>query len=448
MSDTSTRIRSLRALSVLALCGALGGCSLDVANPTLVTPDAVEGREEMLQPFVNGIEASWRRSYGWQASSGAAASDETAFGHVWAPWNEYDRRKVTPDGISTLGFPFLAQTIAAGEVYSGEIEKLVGAAADKSPALAGALAYTGFAYGMTADLYCEVVVDGAKVQPAAAYTRALERLTRAASIATAAGADGRHWLNLANVGIARTNLSLGRLPDAITAARKVDADFAAHVRYAPHPDFGNWTFYNIYARTSGFKSPVEFNQGIGPANAQKLLIRPVPGQAGKFTWDRRVPFQSDSVTLLMGGWNAPRYAYVPYSPSSFGGYNPDNPKIIGEGEAIRFASGLEAKYIIAEASLRGGAGGWSQAEVRNFINERRAFGGLAPFSGTDLFAELRYNRMLDFYLAGFRFQDLRRYKERYAIDEFPTGPLDGFLTGSAPESYGSDTCWPLPTGAT
>lgn len=445
--NTNTRIRSQRALSVFVLSGMFGACTLDVSNPTLVTPEAVEGREEMLKPFVNGIEAYWRQGYAWQASSGAAASDETAFGHVWTPWNEYDRRRVTSDGISTLGFPFLAQTIAAGEVYSGEIEKLVGAAADRSPALAGALIYTGLAYSMTADLHCDVVVDGAKAPPAAGYARALERLTRAVTIASAAGEEGKHWLNVANLGIARTNLSLGKLGEAIAAARKVDADFAAYVRYAAHPDFGNWTFYNLYARTAGFKSPVEFNQGIGPEQAKKLLVRPDPAQPGSFTWDRRVPFQSSEITLLMGGWNAPRYAYVPYSPSSFTGYNPGSPKIIGEDEAIRFASGLEAKYIIAEASLNGGTGGWSQAEVLSFINERRAFGGLSPYTGSDLFAELRFNRMLDFYLAGFRFQDLRRYKERYGIDEFPSGPLEGFLTGSAPEDYGSDTCWPLPTGA-
>lgn len=445
MKGTFRQMRH-RALPALAALGMLGGCDgmLDVENPTLVTPEVVEGKEEMLTPFVLGIESRFRQGYAWMASSGASASDEAVFGHVWSPWNEYDRRKVTPDGGATAtGYPFVTATIATGELYTQEIEKLVGAGAASSPALAGALAYTGFGWLQGAEHHCELVVDGTRGPVSRAYAKAIERLTRAAAIGAAAGPEGKHWVNLANVGIARAHLNMGNRAQAIEFAKKVDPEFTAWVRYSSHTDFFNWQYYNLYARTAGMKSPVEFNQGIGPADARKLLVRPVAGQPGKLTWDRRVPFQADSLSLLMGGWSLPRYAYVPFSPSSFSGYNPDSPRLIRDDEDIRFASGLEARYIIAEASLNGGAGGWSQAQVLQFVNERRAAGGVAPFAGGDLFRELREQKKMDFFFAGYRFPDLRRYLERYGINEFPSGALDGF-TGAAPETYGAETCWPLP----
>jgi hypothetical protein len=434
-----------RMAPALAAAVALAACDLLSAdNPTLVTPEDVEGKEEMLQPLVNGIESRFRQSYAWMASSGSAASDESVFGHVWTPWNEYDRRRVTAQGgANGIGYPFVTATIATGEIYTDEIERLVGAQASSSPALAGALAYTGFGYILGAEHHCEMVVDGTRGPVARAYEKAITHLTRAAAIGAAGGAQGRHWQNLANVGIARSHLNLGNLAQAIQFANQVDAGFEAWVRYSAHTDFFNWTYYNLYARTAGFKSPVEFNQGIGPSQAARLLNRTVPGSPGTFTWDRRVPFQADSLTLLMGGWATPRYAYVPYSPSSFSGYSADAPHTIRDDEDIRFASSLEAKYIIAEASLRGGAGGWSNAQVLAFIDQRRAAGGHGPYGGADLFAELREQKKLDFYFAGYRFPDLRRYLTKYGINEFPSGGLDGF-TSASPEDYGADTCWPLP----
>jgi hypothetical protein len=429
---------------MLAAVAALGACDvLSVENPTLVTPEDVEGKEEMLQPLVNGIESRFRQSYAWMASSGSAASDESVFGHVWTPWNEFDRRRVDAQGgANGIGYPFITATIATGELYTQEIERLVGDQANQSPALAGALAYTGFGYILGAEHQCELVVDGSRGPVSRGFEKAITHLTRAAAIGAAAGTQGRHWQNLANVGIARSHLNLGNHTQAIQFAKLVDPGFEAWVRYSTHTDFFNWTYYNLYARTAGFKSPVEFNQGIGPAEAAVLRDRPVPGHPGEFTWDRRVPFQLDSLTLLMGGWSSPRYAYVPFSPSSFSGYSPDAPHMIREDEDIRFASALEAKYIIAEASLRGGTGGWTDAQIRAFIDERRAVGGLGTYGGSDLFAELREQKKRDFYFAGYRFPDLRRYT-KYGVDEFPHGGLDGF-TSTAPESYGKDTCWPLP----
>jgi hypothetical protein len=108
---------------------------------------------------------------------------------------------------------------------------------------------------------------------------------------------------------------------------------------------------------------------------------------------------------------------------------------------IRFASGLEARYMVAEA------GGMSPAELRAFINERRAVGGLQPFAGSDaqLTDELLEQRKWDFFLAGFRMPDLIRYKKLYSKDLWPKGKMSG-VTASYTQNYGSAECWPI--GAT
>ena len=101
---------------------------------------------------------------------------------------------------------------------------------------------------------------------------------------------------------------------------------------------------------------------------------------------------------------------------------------------MRFASGLEARYIVAEA------GGMSASDLRAFIDERRAVGQLAPFAGTDaeLFGELLNQRLRDFFLDGHRMGDLRRYKKLYSFDFWPKGTMPGLTT-----QYGTQECWPI-----
>ncbi|HET7321794.1 MAG TPA: hypothetical protein VFI96_04805 [Longimicrobiaceae bacterium] len=437
----SRRRWALRALVLVGSISLFAGCGdvLDVDNPSLVTPGQVEGQTTMLDKFVAGIEANWRIGYGWNASSGAAMTDETIFGHGWTPWNEYDRRKITPQGITSLGYPFITAAIASGELYTKEVEKLAGPDSLKSAPVAAAYAYTGYSYLSAAQLYCQVVIDGSAQEDAAAYARAVELLHKAADVASAAGVDS--IAHMANLGIAKAYLDLGQRDSAIVYAQKVPANWSGMwVRYTFDADFNKWTFYNLYKRTAGFKSTVEFNQGVAPQEAWKLDTR-----NGGTLPDLRTPYQTDSLTTLMGGWNKPRYAYVPYVPSQFSSYTPGNSNLISEDDDIRFASGLEAQYIIAEASLNGGAGGWSEGQVRDFVDARRRVGApdAGDYAGDDLFAELRHQKLLDFYLAGFRYPDLRRYLNQYGINEFPTGPLNGFVGTAAPEDYGTDTCWPI-----
>jgi hypothetical protein len=101
---------------------------------------------------------------------------------------------------------------------------------------------------------------------------------------------------------------------------------------------------------------------------------------------------------------------------------------------VKFATGLEARYVVAEVA-------GPIASTLAFVNERRAVGGQAAvtLAGNELMAEFRTQRALDFYLTGQRLGDLRRYKAKQAIDLFPTGKFP--ITS---DQYGTATCFVIP----
>ena len=100
---------------------------------------------------------------------------------------------------------------------------------------------------------------------------------------------------------------------------------------------------------------------------------------------------------------------------------------------IKFATGLEAQYVIAEAD------GATPATLA-FVNARRAVGNQAPVSltGAALITELRAQRARDFFLTGQRLGDLRRYLKA-GVDLFPKGKYPVFS-----DFYGDKTCFIVP----
>ena len=101
---------------------------------------------------------------------------------------------------------------------------------------------------------------------------------------------------------------------------------------------------------------------------------------------------------------------------------------------VKFATGLEARYVIAEAN-------GAVASTLAFVNERRAVGGkpAVNLTGTELMAELRVQRSIDFYLTGQYLGDLRRYKAKLGIDLFPSGKFP--VTADV---YSAHTCFLVP----
>ena len=145
--------------------------------------------------------------------------------------------------------------------------------------------------------------------------------------------------------------------------------------------------------------------------------------------DPRVPQPATTQLGLTGG-----SIYTPLTPYMYTGWVPTGAAArIDFGSDIKFATGLEAQYVLAETA-------GPVASTLTFVNQRRAVGGEAPvtLTGPALMTELAEQRARDFYLTGQRLGDLRRYAKA-GNDLFPKGLYPLFN-----DSYGTDECFIVP----
>lgn len=408
-------------LSIVAACDSL----LEVENPAAITEDNLQGDEQSVTFMARGIQGEVRREYVWMAAMGAAFTDEGISGHPWQPWNGYDERRVPPDNGAHAGFTYglLQRARGTADALLPRMRQALGTRATSHPQLASALAYAGYAYLLMADHLCSapVVALGRPVTPDSMYAIAATHLDEAVRVAVAAGDAA--IANLARVGLARANLNLGRHAAAIQAANAVPATFVSWLNYTPDASLGGWQMYNFLDWWAGDKAGE-----LDLAYESTFAVS-----------DRRIPRRTSLETLSDGQ----RRGYRPLQTSSYSGWTADGAgEMFDEATSVRIASGLEARYMIAEASLAGGTGGMTTTAIVAFINERRTVGGQTAYAGGTSTAELRgellEQRKRDLLLAGYRVGDLRRYKKLYNLDFWPKGVMPGLA-----RPYGTDECWPM-----
>jgi hypothetical protein len=437
MNRTTTAVRSAQVLPALGFLIGLAACTnlLEVEQRGLITEEQLK-QQRIVDAVIAAALGDYHVAFNWVAHSGASATDEAIFGHIWTPWNDYDERDLSAEGCPHdncgFGYGWMQRARVTGVRSAQHLKELQA----PDTAIAHALEYAGYSTVMLADHLCQVPLNGGPpLDPAVAYDSAIAVFQEAL---TFAGGNAR-FTNLANVGIARSYLNKNDLNHAIEYATKVDPAFEGWVRFVSSGIFDDWsTKYNLFRRTTMLES----NTALDPAEwATKR--------------DLRVPFETDSTRAIFSPHPESHRGYLPYTPYSFAGWTPGNTDTISGGADIRFASGLEARYIIAEASLYGGMGGWTQGQVQAFIDERRAVGGHGPYTGstaTDaLAAELREQRKMDFFFAGYRMPDLIRYKKYRSVDLWPRGVMGGYgydRNGQPPQTtppwrYGNVECWPV-----
>jgi len=289
-----------------------------------------------------------------------------------------------------------------------------GAIAASSLNVARALIYGGYSYVLLGEGFCEAPVNLSAALPSTELLmRAIARFDEGITVATAAMtgtnvAAAQDLINMAQVGAARAHLKKGDLAKART--------YAAPVR----DTYERWAYYsaNSVLENNAVQIAVRTNQpwlGMHPA-FQGLNDARVPQPAAS-----RPSLSSNPI-------------FPPLKPSMYSGWTATGPaQTIEVATHIRFASGLEARYIGVEAD------GPTVAMV-TFVNSRRALAGKPQvnLSGPALVAEFRSQRALDFYLTGQRLGDLRRYAAG-GTDLFPTGK---FPVGS--DTYGSMHCFIVP----
>ncbi|HET9425512.1 MAG TPA: RagB/SusD family nutrient uptake outer membrane protein [Gemmatimonadaceae bacterium] len=424
------------AVMATVLAGSAVACEdfLAVENPGAIQEPQLND-PTYIPLMVNGVIGEFQPTWTWVTYYNALFTDELRNNHVYFEERDIDRRYVTEFNgtYSFFYYSALQRSVFMGDSVASRLKNLLADSASRDLRLARVLAYSGYNYIMLGENLCVAPVNlSAPMTPAqlfeAAITRFLEAINvaqaarataaavtpaTAASNAAVAGADS--VINLARVGAARSYLNVNNKSEAISLATPVPSAFNFWAYYSSNSARENNQFYG------------RLSTGSAGSNSASVTGTPYENLN-----DPRVPHP----TATERGMNAVN-VHIPNSPSGFTTYNGTVSGADFTRDAdMRVASGLEARYIVAEA--RG-----PTAETLTFVNERRAVGGQAAvaLTGDALMAELREQRRRDLYLDNHRLGDLRRYQEFYNVDLWQTGLYPLTTTG---ETYDDRRCWPLP----
>lgn len=428
---TSGRLARLTTLGALALAlGAATGCEdfLVAENPGAVEASDLNSAayaDLIAAGPIFGFQNAWDDITWWNGQ----LADEIVNRNNVNPFIEegqIDRRELYSDMSYITAFMYnpTQQARFLAEDAVRRLTVILGDTVGRDLRVARAVAYGGYTYIGLGEMMCTTPID--KSVPKTwneMMNAAIAKFDSAVTIATAAkaylqtitpaptasilGADS--VISFARVGAARASLNLDDKAKATSYAQQVPAAFVFSAYYTDN--------------TTGQRHRTF--ERIGAGNNGTLASTPFEAMVS----DPRIP-RSTSPAARVG---------TPLSPPS---YSTFNNTAVGAPFAgimsVRVASGLEARYIIAEAE-------GPTAATLQFVNERRAAGLQTPvaLTGDALMAELRDQRARDFYLDNHRLGDLRRYKMHYNVDLFPKGPYPGSTTGQVYNE--SIDCWPLPT---
>lgn len=391
---------------------ALSACrnALDVSNPQLIPEDRLND-PQLINVLTNTAIAALQANYSEFVWYSAIITDEALNATNDYRSGELSQRIVELAQGNAGPYGQLSRFRATADSVAGRLKALVPNTATDLR-LARALAYAGYGYVFMAEFLCTAPVNGgALITDDSLEVLALSRFTQAIAIATAGRAASPAVAdtiaNFARVGAARASLNLNRKTDAINFASPVPAAFTFVADYITS---ANTSLQNsLWSRVNG--------------QNKQLGVHPLMQHFN----DPRVRYVTNAVL----GHNQLTLLNVPYSPRTFSTFTYTDSTALQPNSKIEIASGLEARFIVAEAS------GPVQATI-DLVNERRAYGKEAVLGPTDdVMAALREEKRRDLYLGARRLGDLRRYKAQGIGDFFPSGPHPNKEWGL----YGSATCY-------
>ncbi|HEX8271930.1 MAG TPA: hypothetical protein VF615_04710 [Longimicrobiaceae bacterium] len=443
MRHTNFARRAAALLPAVILAAALGACEsvLDVQNPGAVADEQLGDtlNAKLLAPTV---VSDFQRVYDDMARASAWFTDELVSGHNFVGFREWDGRIVREERTELRDiYTTLHQARFSADSLVSRYRALYPTPTPlQTLDQARMRAYGGYTYVLFGEFFCSTPLreDEAAVTSPELTKLAIPRFEEAIQLATAAktgtgavpAARADSIINLARLGLARAYLQLNDKPKAIQFAAQVPAAFEFRSFYSEQKDYAENVFF---ASTTGANQ----NMGVDVKfrNLWTIVVNAADPARRDTIYDPRVRHTATSRT----GHNGATPLFRPYSAPSFSDWKPGT-GVRGDtinftkNTSIRFASGLEARYILAEA------GGMTAAQLLAFVNERRAVGrqpALASATGVDLQAELRDQRRRDFFLDGHRLGDLRRYKAQQGVDEFPKGAHPDAFIGT----YGTAECF-------
>jgi len=417
MHTNPTRRRRAPAVALALLVGsAAAGCNnlLDVTNPAFISEEQLTD-PALEQLVVNGVVGEFQYAYGYYALYSSAMTDEGFFDHTQVDIRELTLRNILESNtVNAAIYSNLHRARQSAEDGIDRLTAMLGdAAAAKSVNMATIMAYGAYAYTLLGEGFCESTVDGsAPFTSDQMLQKGIDMFDRAIATAQAAGssAAATDIINMARVGAARAALKMGDATKATSYASQVPAGYEKYVWYSANSVREN-NIFNVPAGTSGsWMSMGPVFQALDDPRTPKTTRTDIRGLNSNPIFPPQIP-------IMFQGWDAT---------------TEDNQ--IENATSIKFATGLEAQYVVAEAQ-------GPTAATLTFVNARRAVGGKPPvnLTGDDLMEELRWQRAIDLYLTGQRLGDLRRYKAKLGIDLFPSGK---FPVSS--EVYSDATCFVIP----
>lgn len=377
MFNRRLRSRAGRLITALAVIPVLGACDslFEVENPNVIDASTVD-------PVADGTIFSRSAFQSFAAALGnyivytAWFSNEAWVGDTFPTRNEFGRRLVDDRNGTHNGEVFFP--LARGIAQSEQVMEILGSQPGQELNVARAALAAGYGILLQGEAFCEGTfrASGNKPGPLFNATQLLEQsLTRFdAAIQNASAATGTEATNIAQaarVGKGRALLQLGRRSEAATAVAGVPANFVFNVPFVDDAGNRGRLGNGVYFFSAG--------------GSREALV--VPPHYRSMS-DKRVTFvdagrNAQDATLRM--WSQTKY------PSW--------------AASIPLASGLEARYIAAEASQDAGT-------ILALVNERRAVGGQTALAATSNMAELMTalmeQRSRDFWLEGKRMGDWRR----------------------------------------
>jgi hypothetical protein len=460
-----TQISASRWARGLVVGGFLGaalivaGCNefLTATNPGLIQENRL-GDTSLVDLMANSAVGALQDVYSWMADYGSAYTDETRNHGSFFEEGLYDQRRLQPDNgtLSVFHYAPLMRARWLADSLTARIRTVYGDSAAHDLRVARGYAIAGFDLVILGEYFCEVPVPppGERYSPllkpdsifslamarfdsaikiAAASKAANQKVTTGATAALAQrlvlGADSVR--NFALVAKARAALNKGDKTTALATARLVTSmGGATEFEYRVY--YNDNTALNLVDRFQP-----DFSGGAG------VTIRSVTGTRFIGLDDARVPHPISVTTgaplpeaATGGNW------VVPNAGASFSVFN--NTKTGADFTAstsIRVASMLEARYIIAEAGGANGTNLEGQSNVVFVESRRTAFPSstaLTPTTATNFMDNLVDQRRRDFFLDGHRMGDLRRYRDKYSLNLWETGPMYGTAT-----TFNDQTCWPI-----
>jgi len=401
--------------SVLAasLALQLAACegAMEVRNPNIVVADEVDPEQDAAT-FARSAFQNLATAYGGIVVYTAWFTNEARVGDTFPTRNEYGRRLID-NRNGTHNSEVWAPLALAMESSEGVLDILEG----KSDANVARAALTaGYSALLMAEAFCEGAI---RVDRSAEYAQpqskdqmldhAINRFELAISAGDAAGgAEGTSLANAARVGLARAYLFKGDNANAVSAANQVPDDFNFNLNYVDDASARGRLSNNVHIFSNARESLV-----VGPE------------------WRQIADDGDERIKYIDGERMAQDGVHNFYIQQKYPNY----------AAPIRLASGLEARYIAAEAS-------GDVTEQLALINERRAEFGQAPYAGPNdansVLTELLFQKGLDFWLEAKRMGDWRRNPDNV---KFIIKPSDEYYKPDV-GPMGSDTCFPLPAAET